>query len=340
MVRVTAKGDTMTILIDHEPSSATPNEPELPLWAYGAPSGSPIPPPPTSPPPLAPPQPQDPRAPKGRKRLAVLAIVGAMLVGGAGGGIAATSLTNSSSTTVLSQVTTSGSATTGSTSVATAAAIAMPSVVSLKVEGAQETDEGSGVILSSGGLILTNNHVIAAAASGGTITVSFSNGKTATATIVGRDATNDIAVLQAAGVSGLKAATLATGTLSVGQTVLAIGNPLGLSETVTSGVVSALNRDLTVASDSSDSSSSSGSSNGFGGQSTTTTETLKGTIQTDAAINPGNSGGALVDASGRVVGITTAAASLSSSDSGSIGVGFAIPITKALAVAKTLDSSL
>jgi putative serine protease PepD len=325
----------MTILIDHEPSAAAPGEPELPLWAYGAPTS----PPPMSPPPLAPYGLQEPKTPKGRKRLAALAIVGAMVLGGAGGGIAATSLTDgsSSTTTVVSGVTASVSGTTGTTSVAAAAAIAMPSVVSLKVEGSQETDEGSGVILSSDGLILTNNHVIAAAASGGTITVSFSNGKTATATIVGRDTANDIAVLQAAGVSGLKAATLATGTLSVGQTVLAIGNPLGLSETVTSGVVSALNRDLTVATDSTSSDSSAGA---FGQQSTTTTETLKGTIQTDAAINPGNSGGALVDASGRIVGITTAAASLSSSDSGSIGVGFAIPIAKALAIAKTLDSSL
>jgi putative serine protease PepD len=258
-----------------------------------------------------------------------------MVLGGAGGGVAATALTDgSSTTTVVSPVTTSSSSATGTTSVAAAAAVAMPSVVSLTVQGPQETDEGSGVILSSDGLILTNNHVIAAAASGGTITVTFANGKSATATIVGRDTTNDIAVLQAAGVSGLTAATLATGTLTVGQTVLAIGNPLGLSETVTSGVVSALNRDLTVESD------STASSGGFGQQSTTTTETLTGTIQTDAAINPGNSGGALVDASGRVVGITTAAASLSSSDSGSIGVGFAIPIAKALAIAKTLSSNL
>jgi putative serine protease PepD len=327
----------MTILIDHEPAGSASNEPELPLWAYGAPI-TPTSPPPMSPPPAAPFGSPSPKAPKGRKRLAALAIAGAMVLGGAGGGIAATSLTDSSSgATVVSTTTSTSSGTTGTTSVAVAAAIAMPSVVSLKVEGTQETDEGSGVILSSNGLILTNNHVIAAAASGGTITVTFSDGKSATATIVGRDTTNDVAVLQASGVSGLKAATLATGTLAVGQTVLAIGNPLGLSETVTSGVVSALNRDLTVASDTSDSSGASGFS---GGQTTTATETLKGTIQTDAAINPGNSGGALVDASGRIVGITTAAASLTSSDSGSIGVGFAIPIAKALAIAKTLSTAL
>jgi putative serine protease PepD len=316
------------------PTSAPPTEPpigynpELPVWAYGA--GSP----PTTPPPLLPSGPP-PKAPKSRKRLTALAIAGAMVLGGAGGGVAATSLTDSSTTTTVVAATTTSGATTGTTSVAAAAATALPSVVSLKVEGAQETDEGSGVVLTSTGLILTNNHVIAAAVDGGTITVTFSNGKTATATIVGRDASNDVAVIKAAGVSGLTAATLATGTLTVGQTVLAIGNPLGLSETVTSGVVSALNRDLTVATDSTDS-----SSGGFGQQSTTSTETLKGTIQTDAAINPGNSGGALVDATGRVVGITTAAASLSSSDSGSIGVGFAIPIAKALAIAKTLSSGL
>ncbi|MCW2547147.1 MAG: HtrA2 peptidase [Mycobacterium sp.] len=327
----------MTVLSEHEAPAPDPAGSGQPLWAYGPPTSPMAPPmsPPPVPPPPASPGPSQPRAPRSRKRLTALAIVGAMVLGGAGGGVAATALTDgSSTTTVVSPVTTSSSSATGTTSVAAAAAVAMPSVVSLTVQGPQETDEGSGVILSSDGLILTNNHVIAAAASGGTITVTFANGKSATATIVGRDTTNDIAVLQAAGVSGLTAATLATGTLTVGQTVLAIGNPLGLSETVTSGVVSALNRDLTVESD------STSSSGGFGQQSTTTTETLTGTIQTDAAINPGNAGGALVDASGRVVGITSAAASLSSSDSGSIGVGVAIPIAKALAIAKTLSSNL
>ena len=328
----------MTAVLPERPPYAEPASPDAPTsgepsWVYGA--GSP----PASPPPLAPPPLQPPSPGRSQRKLAALAIAAAMLIGGAGGGLTAAALTDSSTSTVtVSGVTTATAGTTGTTSVAAAAAIALPSVVSLKVTGSDGTDEGSGVILSSTGLILTNNHVISGAVSGGTITVSFSDGKTATATIVGRDASNDIAVLKAAGVSGLKAATLATGSLTVGQTVLAIGNPLGLSETVTSGVVSALGRDLTVATDSDSTGSDSGS--GLPGQSSTATETLTGTIQTDASINPGNSGGALVDASGRVVGITTAAASLSSSSSGSIGVGFAIPIAKALAIAKTLSPGL
>jgi putative serine protease PepD len=317
-------------------TATTLTEPERPFYApsyapsYAPPYAPPAGAPPLAPPPLRPP----PQGPRPHRRLAVLAIVGAMLLGGVGGGVAADTLTGSTSTvTTVSPVTTTAAGTTGTTSLAAAAAAATPSVVSVKVTANDGTDEGSGVILSSDGLILTNNHVISSAANGGTITVAFSNGRTATATIVGRSTSADIAVLKAQGVSGLKAATLATGTLTVGQTVLAIGNPLGLSETVTSGVVSALNRDLTVASD-------AGSSSGFPGAASTATEQLTGTVQTDAAINPGNSGGALVDTSGRVVGITTAAASLSSSSSGSIGVGFAIPIAKALAVAKTLTGGL
>lgn len=308
----------------YAPASEPPPAP--PSWVYGAVL-------PPAPPPLAPSSPSPPGRP--RRRLVALTVAGALLIGGAGGGITAGLLTDGSSTaTTVAAATTTAAGTSGMTSVAAAAAAALPSVVSLKVTGAYGTDEGSGVVLTSTGLILTNNHVISGAASGGTITVTFFSGQKATATIVGRDATNDIAVLKASAVNGLKVATLATGTLSVGQTVLAIGNPLGLSETVTSGVVSALNRDLTVASD------SDSGSGGFGRPAQTATETLKGTVQTDAAINPGNSGGALVDANGRVVGITTAAASLSNSSSGSIGVGFAIPIAKALAIAKTLSPDL
>ncbi len=286
--------------------------------------------PPVTPPPVAPP-PVLPESPRPHRKLMALALAAAMVLGGAGGGIAAASLTDGGATTVTTvSPTTASTATASGTSLAAAAAAALPSVVSIAVNGLGQSDEGSGVVLTSSGLILTNNHVVSAAANGGTITVTFSNGKSASATIVGRDTSNDIAVLQAQNVSGLTAATLATGALQVGQTVMAIGNPLGLSETVTSGVVSALNRDLTVA--------TGEQSGGFGASAAT--ETLTGTIQTDAAVNPGNSGGALVDANGRVVGVVTAAASLSSSNSGSIGVGFAIPIAKALAIAKTLADQL
>jgi putative serine protease PepD len=128
-------------------------------------------------------------------------------------------------------------------------------------------------------------------------------------------------VIKAQGVSGLTPAELgSSSSLKVGDAVLAIGNPLGLHDTVTSGIVSALNRTITVCGD-----------NG-------TTETLRGATQTDAAINPGHSGGALVNAVGQVVGITTASASLSGQDPGSIGVGFAIPIDQAKQVIAQLTS--
>jgi len=153
--------------------------------------------------------------------------------------------------------------------------------------------------------------------------VEFSDGRTASATVVGTDATSDLAVIKVSGVSGLTVASLgSSSSLAVGDEMLAFGNPLGLSGTVTSGIVSALNRTISVSGDD--------------GQ----TETLKGAIQTDAAINPGNSGGALVNAAGQVVGITTASASLSGQDSGSIGVGFAIPIDSAQqAIARILASA-
>ncbi len=170
-----------------------------------------------------------------------------------------------------------------------------PSVVLLQVQGSQGSGEGSGIILSSDGLILTNNHVVQAAASGGQIRAEFSDGTTAPATIEGRDPVTDLAVVRAKGVSGLTPATMGdSSALEVGQPVVAIGAPLGLQGTVTTGIVSALNRPV--------------SSTGESGQAT-----VVNAIQTDAAINPGNSGGPLVDMSGRVVGIDSAIASLGGS---------------------------
>jgi putative serine protease PepD len=138
------------------------------------------------------------------------------------------------------------------------------------------------------------------------------------ARVVGTDPATDLAVIQAEGVSGLRPATFAdSDTLEVGDTVLALGSPLGLEGSVTAGIVSALHRPITVGD----------------GQSG---ETIDDAVQTDAAINPGNSGGPLVDAAGRVVGITTANASVDGTSSGSIGVGFAIPSSQARQVADRL----
>jgi putative serine protease PepD len=214
------------------------------------------------------------------------------------------------------------------------AAAVQPSVVSIKVSGSGESGEGSGVILRSDGHILTNNHVAAVAANGGTIQVRFSDGKTASASIVGRDPSTDLAVIKADGVSGLVPATLGSSAdLHVGDTVLALGSPLGLEGSVSSGIVSALHRTVDLG----------GESQGntpFGGTSAPAA-VVTDAIQTDAAINPGNSGGPLVDGSGRVVGINTAIASLGSAggtsgQSGNIGVGFSIPIDQAKTIADQL----
>ena len=212
-------------------------------------------------------------------------------------------------------------------SVAGIAARVLRSVVNISVATGTTGGTGSGVVLRSDGYVLTNNHVVAEAASGGTITVSF-NGTDQVdvpARIVGRDPETDLAVIKVDAGRGLVPAALGnSGNLVVGDPVVAIGSPLGLAGTVTSGIISALNRTVRVPAE-------SGS-----GPATP----LFNAIQTDAAINPGNSGGALVDGAGRVIGINSAIASLgaSSPDSqtGSIGVGFAIPVDEARSIAEQL----
>jgi len=207
------------------------------------------------------------------------------------------------------------------------AAAVEPSVVSVQVDaGNGSGDEGSGVVLDTSGHVLTNNHVVAAAGTGGSISVVLSDGRRYAARVVGTDASTDLAVLLLSSPpSGLSPATFAdSSTVTVGQPVLAAGNPLGLADTVTTGIVSALNRPVTT--------SSSTSSAGSG-------RVVTNAIQTDAAINPGNSGGALVDAKGQVIGITSSIAALGSSStgqSGNIGLGFAIPSNSAKSVATQL----
>jgi putative serine protease PepD len=205
------------------------------------------------------------------------------------------------------------------------AAAVQPSVVSITVKTASGGDTGSGVILRSDGTIVTNNHVVADAADGaGTISVKFSDGSTAGAQILGRDPATDLAVIKATDVSGKTPASLGSTTnVHVGDTVLAIGSPLGLEGSVSSGIVSALHRTVALGSSST------------GGP----TASVGDAIQTDAAINPGNSGGALVDSQGRVIGINSAIASLGSdgsSQSGNIGVGFAIPVDEVKSVSDQL----
>jgi putative serine protease PepD len=208
------------------------------------------------------------------------------------------------------------------------ASAVLPSVVSIAVQTSAGGGEGTGVVLSSDGLILTNNHVVAAASQGGRISVTFNDGKTAAATVVGRDPVTDLAVVRAEGVSGLVPAELGdSARLDPGEQVVAIGSPLGLQGTVTSGIVSALDRPVRT---------------GGAGASGEDRSTVIDAIQTDAAINPGNSGGALVNMAGQVIGINTAIASLGGSaggQAGSIGLGFAIPINQAKGIAKQLTDS-
>jgi putative serine protease PepD len=204
-------------------------------------------------------------------------------------------------------------------SVEQVAASVLPSVVKINVAGPQGSGSGSGVVLSEDGEILTNDHVVAGA-EGGRIAVSFDDGSTAPARVVGTDPLTDLAVIQAEDVSGLTPATIGrSGQLDVGEMVVAVGSPFGLEATVTSGIVSALHRPVSV-----------------GGSSELAT--TYPAIQTDAAINPGNSGGPLVNTSGEVVGINSSIRSTSGAtgEAGSIGLGFAIPIDNVLPVVDQL----
>ena len=270
--------------------------------------------------------------PRGRKTSLVVATTTALaLIAGFAGGYAGSAWesNNAATDSSLSRLNTSAPVSQNLTpapagSVQEVAAKVLPSVVSVLASSGQSAGEGSGVILTDDGLILTNNHVVDGATS---LEVRFNDGTTATAKVVGKTATDDLAVIKADGVSGLTAAGLGSSAdLQVGQQVVAIGSPLGLSATVTSGIVSALNRPVRTSSE--DQSSR-----------TQSQDTVINAVQTDAAINPGNSGGALVDMNGNVIGINSAIASLSDSSSGqsgSIGVGFAIPIDQAKRIAQEI----
>jgi putative serine protease PepD len=224
-------------------------------------------------------------------------------------------------------------------SVEEVAAKVMPSVVKLEIDMGQGRADGSGIVLTSDGLILTNNHVASADAAGGgaqpaamgagdvTHTVTFADGTTAPFTVVGTDPMGDLAVVRAEGVSGLTPMAIGSSRdVKVGERVVAIGSPLGLQGTVTSGIVSALNRPVAAGGD-------DGPVN------------VLSAIQTDAAINPGNSGGALVNMNGELIGVNSAIASLGGAspdggaESGSIGLGFAIPADEAKRVADELVST-
>jgi putative serine protease PepD len=331
------------------PSSSPSPSPE-PAYA-GTPSGGapPIPPVGSFGPVGAEPGPYTPVTVDGsagrrsRWPLIAVAIVAALVTGGAagaGGAAAVLATSGSGGKQVVAAAPVDGS-TSATQQIAKVAAAVSPSVVSIKVTTSSGGDEGSGMVVTPDGNIVTNNHVVADAANGGgSITVTFANGKTVPATIVGRDPTNDIAVIKATGVSGLKPVTfISSSSLHVGDSVIAFGNPLGLEGSVSSGIVSALHRSVQLGS-AEGGSGQGGQPGQTSNQTPTETASVANAIQTDAAINPGNSGGPLVDSSGRVVGVTTAIAGVSSSSqqSGNIGVGFAIPAETVQSIANQLMS--
>ncbi|MGW0823961.1 trypsin-like peptidase domain-containing protein [Streptomyces sp. NPDC002845] len=253
--------------------------------------------------PYAVPQTKPPAAHKPPRRPSPLlaAVLAAVLAGGAAG-FAAGRIGDSP------EPSTSTSAQDGATGLEAVAARVLPSVVSVESSGGQ----GSGFVFDERGRILTNAHVVAGSSE---VSIELQDGRRLRANVVGDDPANDVAVLEPETARGLDAAELASGARpSVGDTVLAIGSPLGLSGTVTSGIVSALDRDVRLGDG--------------GGQ--------RRALQTDASINPGNSGGPLVDADGRVIGINTAIATLDQQRGGSIGIGFAIPVNDAMNAARTI----
>jgi putative serine protease PepD len=313
-----------------------------------------------------PPQPGAPRKRSRAGALTVGAVAVAIVSAGIGGAAASVIDHHGQLTSSVDGALPGGGATPGmpagnapTGTVEQIAAKVVPSVVMLETNLGRQSEEGSGIILSADGLILTNNHVVATAANPGKApsprdreqkpddeapppggpepdpappgakpktTVTFSDGRTAEFSVVGADPTTDIAVVRVQGVSGLTPISIgSSANLRVGQPVMAVGSPLGLEGTVTTGIVSAMNRPVSTTGE-------TGNQN-----------TVLDAIQTDAAINPGNSGGALVNMSGQLIGVNSAIATLGGdspdAQSGSIGLGFAIPVDQAKRIADELISS-
>ncbi|MEV8092047.1 S1C family serine protease [Streptomyces nigra] len=315
----------------HASSPVNPEWPPPPAYPAGHPEGG------TAPTALL----HEPVAqpPAGRRRrrgrpvalLAAVAIVAAAIGGGTAYGIQELTRDGTAATGAPAGTTVVPSSQKGT--VAGVAKAVSPSIVEIKAQSNSGTSTGSGVIITSDGEIVTNNHVVAGASQ---VTVRTDDGKQYTAEVVGTDSGKDLALIKLKGASGLTAATLGDSDgVQVGDQVVAIGSPEGLTGTVTSGIVSALDRDVTVSTDEGQQQQQPDGGwpfefggrefNGDTGSSTTTYKA----IQTDASLNPGNSGGALIDMNGNIIGINSAmysAAGSGSSDAGSVGLGFAIPV--------------
>jgi len=330
----------------------TPPTPPAPRALTEGPNAAPTPPPTETP--VATSQQANSGASFRRSRpaLIVAALAVGALVGGAAGGGIVLALNNGNSGSSVQGTTTPANITVNNpdkaTTVTAVAAKASASVVTISATSSDAGGTGSGVILTDDGYVLTNTHVVTldGATSDATIKVQTNDGRLFNAKVVGTDPVSDLAVIKIEGVSDLTPAKFAdSGKLNVGDTAIAIGAPLGLSGTVTDGIVSAINRSITIASSAprsetqapEDSTTPEDSPFDFwipGPDDSATPPPTSSTIslavlQTDAAINPGNSGGALLNADGEVIGINVAIASAggtsAASQSGSIGVGFAIP---------------
>jgi putative serine protease PepD len=252
--------------------------------------------------------------------LGCLLAIPVLLIAGLVGGLIANAISGSSGTSGASGTDDS------SCNISQIAENELPSIVTIAAGNGQSGGTGSGEVIRSNGYIITNNHVISPAAGGGSLQVTFQDGSTARATITGQDPLTDLAVIHV-NKSGLRTIPIGNSkNLRIGQPAIVLGSPLGLSSTVTAGIVSALNRTIQVP-----------------GESSQASAFLIDAIQTDAAVNPGNSGGALVNCSGRLVGIPSAGASVPSpsgeSAGGSIGLNFAIPVNLATKVADEIIST-
>jgi len=346
-----------------------PPAPPVPRALEGQPVHAPVVPhyesstPPPAPPTNAAPPKSGDSFRRNRPVLIVAALAVGALVGGVAGGGIVLALNDNNGGSTVSAITTPANITVNNpdkaTTVTAVAASASPSVVTISAKSSDAGGTGSGVVLSKDGYVLTNTHVVTldGATGDATIKVQTNDGRLFSATVVGTDPISDLAVIKVDGVTDLQPASFADSSkLNVGDTAVAIGAPLGLSGTVTDGIVSAINRSITIASSAppatpEDSTTPNQSSpfdfyipgQGEPGQAapTTSASTISlAVIQTDAAINPGNSGGALLNADGKVIGINVAIASAggssAASQSGSIGVGFAIPANLAERVAKEI----
>ncbi|MFC9234738.1 S1C family serine protease [Streptomyces decoyicus] len=301
-------------------------------------AGEPAFPPP--PPPYAP----EPQAPQPRRRarrpVALIAAVALAsgLIGGGSAALIAGATTQSAQNGPSTPLVNAGK--TGGSGVSGVAKAVSPAIVEIKAQTGSGESTGSGVVITGDGEIVTNNHVVAGA---NTVSVTFSDGSRKTAEVTGTDPGKDLALIKVRGAQGLTAASLGdSDKISVGDQVVAIGSPEGLTGSVTSGIVSALNRDVTVPKEQGRG-QGDGQDRGQGGREgwpfefggneyngdTGSSKTSYKAIQTDASLNPGNSGGALINMQGQIVGINSAMyspSSATSSTAGSVGLGFAIPV--------------